>query len=254
MNEDPKNAKKTPRKPPKTSKTTSGEPRTESASCWFCAVVQADYPSQMDVLRWIEQDATYTLIYILHDKDTYTEQEIEDHAEKDEKGRSLHYITRKNGDGTSSQYRAGDVKPAHYHALIGVSHKMRASTLYKRFCNQLYFALPQKDFGDRVEACRYLTHEAFRARDKYKYPRSDICYSKVREDESKQIYMEMMVSEGVALLDTVRTVKTCKDSARADGADDTQAIRKAVSALLDSGDIAGIKAVMSRAYFFDKLL
>lgn len=113
--------------------------------------------------------------------------------------------------------------------------------------------LPQKDFGDCVEACRYLTHESFRAREKYKYPRSDIRYSKAREDESKQIYNEMMLSEGVALLDTVRTVKACKDSARADGADDSQAIRKAVSALLDSGDIAGIKAVMSRAYFFDKL-
>lgn len=70
--------------------------------------------------------------------------------------------------------------------------------------------LPQKDFGDCVEACRYLTHESFRAREKYKYPRSDIRYSKAREDESKQIYNEMMLSEGVALLDTVRTVKACK--------------------------------------------
>lgn len=196
MSENPKSASKTPRKPPKTKKQTLGEQYIEPASCWFLAVVQADYPSQMDVLRWIEQDATYTLIYILHDRDTYTETEIEEHAEKDEKGLSLHYITRKNGDGTMSQYRAGDVKPAHYHALIGVSHKMRASTLYKRFCNQLFFAIPQKEFGDRVEACRYLTHESFRARDKYKYPRSDVRYSKVREDESKQIYTEMMVSGG----------------------------------------------------------
>lgn len=140
MNEAPKDAKKTPRKPPKTNKSASGEAYTEPASCWFLAVVQADYPAQMDVLRWIEQDATYTLIYILHDRDTYTESEIEENPARDEKGQSLHYITRNNSDGTMSQYRAGDVKPAHYHALIGVSHKMRASTLYKRFCGQLFYA------------------------------------------------------------------------------------------------------------------
>lgn len=242
MNETPKDAKKSPRKPP------------EPASCWFCAVVQADFPAQMDVLRWIGKDASYICFYILHDKDKFTEEEIEARAEKDQSGNSLHYFTRLNGDGSKSQFRAGDVKPPHYHLMLSVSSKMRASTLYKRFCGQLYFEIPQKDFGDRVETCRYLTHEAFRARDKHKYPRSDVRFSSCRAEESKQAYNEMMQGESITVLDTVRTVKQCKDAMRKAGADDLSAIRGAVSALIASGDIAGIKAVMSRAYFFDKLL
>lgn len=105
-----------------------------------------------------------------------------------------------------------------------------------------------------MEACRYLTHEAFRARDKHKYPRSDVRFSSCRAEESKQAYNEMMQGESITVLDTVRTVKQCKDAMRKAGADDLSAIRGAVSALIASGDIAGIKAVMSRAYFFDKLL
>ena len=73
------------------------------------------------------------------------------------------YITRKNGDGSESQFRAGDIKPAHIHMIVRVRKKMRASTLSKRFCGQVHFESTAQKYGDTFEACRYLTHELSRS-------------------------------------------------------------------------------------------
>lgn len=243
----PSAEKKAPRKPPQ-------EPQfVELASLWFVAVAQADYENQMEVLRWILEDETYICFYILHDKDTYTAEEILERAEKDKDGKPLDYITRVNGDGSKSQYKAGDLKPPHVHIMVQVRSKMRASTLAKRFCNQLHFEVPQCQFSDKFEACRYLTHECFRARNKYRYERSKVLYSKCRYEESKGAYMELVGSDGSHLLETVRTMKQVKDMFRQSG-DAENATRYAVSALLEMGDISALKTVMSRAYFFDKMI
>lgn len=241
----PSEEKKTARKPP--------QEFVEPASLWFVAVAQTDFRDQMDVLYWILEDETYICFYILHDKDVYTAEEISQRAEKDNDGKPLDYITRVNGDGSKSQYREGDLKPPHVHIMVQVRAKMRASTLAKRFCNQLHFEVPQKQFSDKYEACRYLTHECFRARNKHRYERSKVLYSKCRYEESKGAYMELVGSDGSHLLDTVRTFKQCKDAVRNED-DAAHATQRAVSALLDMGDITALKTVMSRAYFFDKML
>ena len=106
----------------------------EPAVLDFIAVVQCDYSSQMDVFRWLLNDSSYACIWIQHDKDTFTAEDISERAQK-----GVDYITRKNGDGTESQYKAGDVKPAHIHLIVRVRKKMRASTLSKRFCSQVHF-------------------------------------------------------------------------------------------------------------------
>ena len=48
----------------------------------FIAVVQCDYAPQMDVFRWLLNDASYACIWIQHDKDTFTADDIAERAEK----------------------------------------------------------------------------------------------------------------------------------------------------------------------------
>ena len=43
-------------------------------SVWMCAVIQSDFPNQMDVFRWLLQDNQYRVIYILHDRDIVEEE------------------------------------------------------------------------------------------------------------------------------------------------------------------------------------
>ena len=95
-----KETKKKERRPP------------ETQTQFFCAVVQADYAAQMDVMRWLMQDRQYLCISALHDKDTYTAEDIAEKGEND-------VYTRTNGDGTQSQYRAGDAKPREQTAHSG---------------------------------------------------------------------------------------------------------------------------------------
>ena len=106
----------------------------ENAARVFRAVAQLDFPNQMSVVRWLMDDPLYQVVAITHDKDVYTAEEVAERAEA-----GADYFTRTNGDGSQSQYRAGDVKPAHVHLLLRVTAKMRASTLSKRFCGQLHF-------------------------------------------------------------------------------------------------------------------
>lgn len=126
----------------------------------FLAVVQADFPMQMDVFNWMKNDTSYQVYYILHDKDTYSKDEMKDGAR-----------VRTNGDGTTSEFRVGDVKPPHYHVVIHSLHKISCASLEKRFARYLHFEPCQDPF----EASRYLTHETFSAREKYQYKRSEIC-------------------------------------------------------------------------------
>lgn len=122
----------------------------------FVCVIQEDYPEQMDVLRWLQKDPFYIVIVALHDKDTY---------DKDDFAEGETSKKRVNGDGTESEFRSGDRKPNHYHCIVKTSSKLRASSLSKRFCNQVHFEV----CSDAVEYARYLTHSTFAAREKYQY-------------------------------------------------------------------------------------
>lgn len=255
MNENPKNAKKSPRKPPKKAASVaapkSASTPPESSGCVFVAVAQCDFAAQMDVLRYILQSDSYRMCWIKHDKDTFTADEIAERAATVD-GKKQDFITRENGDGSKSQYKAGDVKPPHIHTIIQTRSKMRASTLNKRFCGQLHFFLASQKYGDKYEAAHYLTHETFSARDRYKYKRSDVGFSKATPDESAQMYADLMQDADAHLIETVRTFSACKKAAAAAG--DDSATKTAVQAFIEMGDIQGLKTIMSRAYFFDKML
>lgn len=112
--------------------------------------------------------------------------------------------------------------------------------------------LASQKYGDKYEAAHYLTHETFSARDRFKYKRSDVGFSKATPDESLQMYVDLMQDADAHLLETVRTFSACKKAAAAAG--DDSATKTAVQAFIELGDIQGLKTIMSRAYFFDKML
>lgn len=224
----------------------------ESPVLDFIAVVQCDYVQQMDVFRWILNDESYACIWIQHDKDKYT---VEDIAERAENG--VDYITRKNGDGSESQFKAGDLKPAHIHMIVRVRKKMRASTLSKRFCEQVHFEATAQKYGDTFEACRYLTHESFRARSKYQYSRDCVQFSGSSFCDSRSYYNDLMSQDGNILLSDVQRFMQYKDNASEFAGiagkrltDSAIATRLAVH----NGDTTLVKRIMSHGYFFDHLL
>lgn len=224
----------------------------ESAVLDFIAVVQCDYSHQMDVFRWILNDASYACIWIRHDKDKYT---VEDIAERSENG--VDYITRKNGDGSESQFRAGDFKPAHIHMIIRVRKKMRASTLSKRFCEQVHFEATAQKYGDTFEACRYLTHESFRARSKYQYSRDCVQFSGSSFCDSRSYYNDLMSQDGDILLSDLQRFMQYKDNATEfAGIADKRLTDSAIATRLavHNGDTTLIRRIMSHSYFFDHLL
>ena len=179
----------------------------EPAVLDFIAVCQCDYSAQMDVFRWLLSDASYACIWIQHDKDIFTAEDIAERAEK-----GVEYITRKNGDGSESQYKAGDLKPAHIHLIVRVRKKMRASTLSRRFCGQVHFEATAQKYGDTFEACRYLTHESFRARTKYQYPRECVQFSGASFCDSRSYYNDLMSQDGDILLSDLQRFMQYKDN------------------------------------------
>ena len=143
----------------------------ESAARVFRAVAQCDFTDQMDVVRWLLNDPLYQLVCIKHDRDVYTAEEIQEQIIKREQPAGDYY-TRTNGDGSFSQFRAGDVKPAHIHLLVRTTAKMRASTLSTRFCNQLHF----QAVADSPHCARYLLHRTFDSRQKAQYEWNELFF------------------------------------------------------------------------------
>lgn len=210
----------------------------ESAGVYFGAVVQADFSSQMDVFRWLLSDNAYLVCYILHDKDTYTPEEIAEHS-----GGSEVY-TRTNGDGTQSEFRAGDVKPAHYHLIFKVQKRMRASSLAKRFSGQLHFEL----LSDAASNARYLTHSTFDSRQKHQYKLECVKFSEVTQNQSQIMFNTLYAGFGGGLVDTVERICTRRAEIAASGAAEPR--KELVRALCSSGDVEGLSSLMSHAYFF----
>lgn len=224
----------------------------EPAVLDFIAVVQCDYGDQMDVFRWILNDTSYACIWIQHDKDKYTPEDIAERAAD-----GADYIIRKNGDGSESQFKSGDIKPAHIHMIVRVRKKMRASTLSKRFCGQVHFEATAQKYGDTFEACRYLTHESFRARSKYQYPRECVQFSGSSFCDSRSYYNDLMNQDGNLLLSDLQRFMQYKDNSSdfsgiADGTLTSSAIATRVA--VHNGDTTLVKRIMSHSYFFDHLL
>lgn len=207
-------------------------PPRESPSNKFCAVIQADYPEQMDVLRWLKSDPYYIVIVAEHSADTYAD----DDFKPEENGVKV----RKNADGTESEFRVGDAKPLHYHIMVQTASKIRAGSLSKRFCNQLHF----QALNDAQEYARYLTHSTFAARNKAQY------------DAEKAIRPHTTAAGWKWYADMMQTLENddicihVEDWLTLTAAND---FRGAVEILAQTRRTKGLASVMAHAYFYDKI-
>lgn len=205
-------------------------------SIYFTAIVQADYATQMDVYRWLLQDRSYIIVAILHDRDKYTADEI---AKKGKNG----VYKRKNGDGTESEFREGDIKPPHYHIMIKTPHKTTAKTLSKRFCKQVNF---QRQ-SDRHYYAAYLLHETFDSRFKAHYDESELIYSDATIAASVAYYRECRDDNESQL---VKALEKARDIVRVTGQETGVSPKDFFGIALDSGDAFLLKSIMAHAYFY----
>ena len=187
-------------------------------SVWMCAVVQSDFTEQMDVFRWLCNDNQYRVIYILHDRDTVEEEH-----------------TRTMPDGTEMQMKVGDLKIPHYHLIVRIPSKLSAETFSKRFGNYVNFQV----CGDSKEYARYLTHETFSARDKYKYSREQV-------SGDIALYRDLMVSavdnDPCAIIERVSELTTACNGDKA----------LMLKMLCSVHDVEAVKSIMAHAYFYEK--
>lgn len=189
-------------------------------SVWMCAIIQADFPEQMEVFRWLQTDNQYRCIWILHDHDL-TEEE---HA-------------RTMPDGSEVTLKVGDKKYPHYHMIIKIPSKLSAKTFSKRFGNYVNFQI----CGDSKEYAHYLTHETFSARDKYKYDRGDVC-------GDMALYHDLMV--GAKDDDTCDIVERFAELSTLCNGDKALAVKM----LCATHDISAVKSIMAHAYFYEKFV
>lgn len=198
----------------------------------FVAVAQCDFHEQMEVVRWLQKDPFYTVILALHHSDIYEA----DDFEEGQKSR-----VRVNGDGSQSEFFAGDAKPAHIHMIIKTATKIRASSLEKRFSGQLHF----EACSDVQEYARYLTHSTFAARNKAQY-------------NAEEIIMPLTPANGwkwyVDLVNSDDSEDICEIIEEWCSLTDTMSERDAVIALASGRRIKALSSVMSHSYFFDKIL
>ena len=189
-------------------------------SVWMCAVFQSDFSDQMDVFRWLQSDEQYRCIWILHDHDLVEEEHI-----------------RKMPDGSEASLKVGDLKFSHYHMIIKIPSKLSASTFSKRFGNYINFQV----CGDPREYARYLTHETFSARDKYKYDRGDVC-------GDKALYHDLMASAKDD--DACEIVERFANLTNICNGDKSLAVKT----LCATHDISAVKSIMAHSYFYEKFI
>lgn len=222
----------------------------ESAARIFRAVAQCDFPAQMGVVRWLLSDPLYQLVGIKHDRDIYTVEEIQDQITGREQPAGDYY-TRTNGDGSLSQFRAGDVKPAHVHLLLRTTAKMRASTLSARFCDQLHFQAAV----DAPHCARYLLHRTFDSRTKAQYEWNELFFSESCKAGSVEWYNSLYGGFSHGTCDVVGRIQVVRESIAAlrDSGEispnrtDNQAL---CDELVRIGDSEAVGSLMAHAYFY----
>ena len=216
------------REPPKAEESAAGAAdsgdyagRTPTSK-YFRIVVQEREPRQMDVFRWLISDECYECAYIRHDRDV---RQVDSHGENtapedtdpDEKSEEVD--------------EDGRILP-HYHVIIRTKKKVTAKTMFKRFGGYVFFQL----CGDPFDSARYLTHECFRARFKFKYPRSDVkgnldFYHELLNDADLRAFE--CVSDWLALM-----------------AESEHDHKKALASAVSQGDRRLVKSIMSHSYFY----
>ena len=140
-------------------------------------------------------------------------------------------------DGSEVVLKVGDRKYPHYHIIIKIPSKLSAETFSKRFGNYVNFQV----CGDSKEYARYLTHETFSARDKYKYAREDIC-------GDIALYHDLMV--GAKDDDSCDIVERFAELTNLCNGDKALAVKM----LCATHDISAIKSIMAHAYFYEKFV
>lgn len=207
---------------------------------WFCAVIQCDYSAQMDCLRYMIQHPEQfpVCIGIVHDKDKFDKDDEED----SDKFAESEIYTRKNGDGSESQFRSGDAKPAHVHLLVKMPRKMLASSLSKQFCNQVHF----QDCSDEVGYMHYITHNTFAARNKHHYAPADVCKCEYTTQKGWRLYCEL--TSETADCDLVDACEVWQDALLSEKGD----VAAALALLCVNGQNEVIKKIAAHSNFFDK--
>ena len=193
----------------------------------FRCIIQTDYKEQMEVFDFLSHSLQYSCVWILHDKDAFTAEDMDDNG--------IH--VRKNGDGSQSQYKVGDIKPPHYHLYLETGVSLSECGMSKRFFNAVHFQI----VSDPMECLLYFTHETFSGRGKYKYPRSDI-------------------NGDLALYDKrVRELRKCSSSAIVTRIHSTFYMfegnkKEAVYYLASIGDDDAINSILAHSNFYDKFI
>lgn len=213
-----------------TAKKEDKPPRSPAYKC-FVAEIRADYHDKMEVLRWLIEDDFFRVVYILHDKDTF------DNDDKDENGKILRSMPDTD---EKREYEVGDIKPAHYHMMIFVPKKCTESTMTKRFGGYVHF----DGCSDPFAYARYLTHETFDSRHKTLYPRSF-----VQGDVEK--YNELLGRDNDVCVTARRWLQYRQDAIQ-DGAAPDRVDAEAAKRAIIAGDSALVASVMSHAYFYSK--
>lgn len=207
-------------------------------SCYFVAVMQADYPEQMDVFRWLLRDKSYCVVAILHDRDRFAADEIPEGTTK----------TRKNGDGTQSEFKMGDVKPPHYHVMIKLSHKTTVKALGKRFCNQVNFRL----CGDRWYYAAYLTHDTFDSQQKARYSETELIFSDVTAMPSVNFYQNCRIDADMQSISAIKQAIEYVSFMNKAGAGCNA--KDLVQFAIDNDNTVLLRQIMSHAYFYKSFI
>lgn len=190
-----------------------------SSSMWMCAVIQCDFPNQMDVFRWLQHDEQYRIIYICHDRDICEETHV-----------------RVDADGIESTIEQGTLKPEHIHIIIKLPRRLSAETFTKRFGGYVNFQV----CVDPPEYARYFTHSTYTSKDKHHYAKSA-----VRGD--LQLYYELMQSQTAK--DTLSVVSRIFEYGR-----ECATNQDIVLECINRGDSDALHSIMSHAYFYMQFL
>lgn len=192
------------------------KPPRQERGVWFRFNAKADFPNQMEVVRWLRNDPRYRVVTIEHNRDHYDEEE-------DGKEITL-------GDGTKVTVHAGEVKPLHTHGIVRLGSKITAASLVKRFGGYLHFEL----LHDPAEAAAYMLHRTFNSQHKVQYEYTELLDDVALWDELQDAQRQDDV------LAVVRKVSSYRD--------DKGAI--SVERMLEDGDTVSLRSLIAHSYFY----
>lgn len=139
------------------SKTTPAPPRFIN----FAVEFYPDRLEHMDMLKYLENHShLFRIVYILHDKDVWTQDDVNEIIEKKAKGEYEKDIPV-----------VGSLKDAHIHCVIHCSYQMTVSSFLKFFGVWINYAIGVNDINAQI---LYFIHDTPNSMHKYQYPASEL--------------------------------------------------------------------------------